>query len=112
MAKPIMSIVISPMDVDLAAFSLWLKGMDVQNATSFRMANEPPITRKFPDYASLLLAETQDMYQLFNSMETYIQSPPTFMNQQVFQVSKSTEGAGKVNQISIHYRYLQMSDVK
>ena len=97
-----MSIVVVPMDIDLTAFSLWLKGMDVQNATSFRMSNEPPITRKFPDYASLLLAETEDMYQLFNSMETYIQSPPTFMNQQVFQVGKLTKGAGKVNLVSIH----------
>lgn len=86
MAKPVVAIVTDPVDIDLSTFSLWLKGIDVQNATSYRLSREPSVTRFFTDHADLLLNETEEMYRLFNSMEGYLQSPPVFMSQYVFQV--------------------------
>lgn len=84
--KPVIATITDPVDIDMSAFSLWLKGIDVQNSTSFRLSQEPPITRQFTDHASLLLNETEEMYRLFNSIEGFLQSPPMFMNQYVFQV--------------------------
>ncbi len=87
MAKPVIATVTDPVDIDLATFSLWLRGIDVHNATSMRLAKEPIITREFVDYTDLLLTETEEMYRLFNSIEAFLQSPPVFMNQYIFQVS-------------------------
>ena len=75
-----------PVDVDLNVFSLWLKGMSLQGATRIRINIEPPVTQLFSDYPALLLAETEEMYRLFNSLEPYLQSPPTFLSQFVYQV--------------------------
>ena len=88
MAKPVIATVTDPVDIDLSTFSLWLKGIDLHNATSIRLSKEPAITRQFVDYTDLLLNETEEMYRLFNSMETFLQSPPVFMNQYIFQVIK------------------------
>lgn len=84
-------VVTDPVDVDLHTFSLWLKGIDVHNATSIRLSREPPVTRLFTDYTDLLHSETEELYRLFNSIESYLQSPPVFMNQYVYQVRKETE---------------------
>ena len=87
MAKPVIATVTDPVDIDLFVFSLWLEGIGVHDASRRRLEQEPPITEQFADYTSLLLVETEEMYRLFNSLEGFLQSPPMFMNQYIFQVN-------------------------
>ena len=87
MAKPIINVVVTdPADVDLTAFSFWLRGFNLTGATKERLRHEPAVTKLFSDYPSLVLSETEEMYRVFNSVEPYLHSPPTFLNQSIFQV--------------------------
>lgn len=89
MARPFSVVVTDPVDLDLSVFSLWLQDYNVTDATRERTKNESKVTSLFHDYSSLLHSETEEMYRLFNSIEPYLQSPTTFLNQSVFQVQRA-----------------------
>ena len=81
-----MVMVTEPAEVDLEAFSLWLKGLNVEAATKVRMEREPDVSFQFRDLQELLLKETADMYRMYFSLLDYLQSPPSFLNQHIFQI--------------------------
>ena len=82
-----------PVGVDLEVFALWLSGRGVEEATRQRMKNEPSISKEFHDYRSLLHSETRDQFRIFHILEPYLQSPPTLMNQHLFQFSLASKKA-------------------
>lgn len=89
MAKPFTVVIIEPVNISLPTFTLWLQGHSIADATRKRMTSQSESSLmggEFNDYPSLLYAETEEMYHLFNSIEPYLQSPSTFLNQRVFQV--------------------------
>lgn len=93
MAKLLNVAVTEPAEVDVDVFSLWLRGLDVQEAARIRLGQEPLVTRQFPNFHGLLAAETEGMYLMFRSFEPYLQSPPTFINQQVFNIPRVARNA-------------------
>ena len=93
MAKSVTVAVTEPAGVDVEVFSLWLRGVDVHEAARIRLGQEPLVTRQFPNFHGLLAAETEDMYRKFRSLEPYLQSPPTFLNQQVFNLPWASRNA-------------------
>lgn len=101
MAKSVTVAVIEPAEIDVHVFSLWLRGIDVQEAARSRLGQEPLVTRQLPDFRGLLEAETEDMYRQFRSLEPYLQSPPTFHNQQVFNIPYNT----RTSLIELYYTF-------
>lgn len=86
MSRHLTVTITEPADVDLEAFSLWLRGINVEAATKARLEREPPVSSQFKDLQELLLTETADMYRMYSSLQDYLQSPPTFLAQQIFQI--------------------------
>ena len=86
MAKPFSVVVTDPINVDLNVFRYWLQGFNVTKATRERLQHEPEVTKLFKDYSHLLHSETEEMYKRFHSIEPYLHSPTTFLNQSVYQV--------------------------
>ena len=86
MSRHLTVTVTEPAEMDLEAFSLWLKGLNVEAATKVRMEREPAVSQQFRDLQELLLTETADMYRMYFSLLDYLQSPPTFLTQQIFQI--------------------------
>ena len=103
-ARPFIFTVMSPVDIDINVFALWLKGYSPSDAARERLKNEPQeLMVSFPDYNPLLVSETEEMYSLFKSIEPYLQFPPTFVNQSVFQVCFSCgRGFLRVG-VALHY---------
>lgn len=85
MSKAVFVPTLDPLDLDVVVFSYWLKGYSSTVAARGRMQQEPTVPF-FEDASLLLLAETEEMFRLFNMIEVYLQNPPTFFNQMVFQV--------------------------
>ena len=48
MAKSVTVAVIEPAEIDVHVFSLWLRGIDVQEAARSRLGQEPLVTRQLP----------------------------------------------------------------
>ncbi|XP_011406579.1 PREDICTED: acidic fibroblast growth factor intracellular-binding protein-like [Amphimedon queenslandica] len=88
-ARPFTISVMNPVDIDITVFSYWLNGYSPSDAAKERQKKEPKEFHCFfgLDYSQLLISETEEMYSLFRSIEPYLQSPPTFINQSVFQIS-------------------------
>ena len=93
MSKAVLVPTCDPLDIDLIIFSYWLKGCTSEAATRGRLQHEPNVAQGFgEDLSFLLLTETEEMFRLFNTIEVYLQNPPTFLNQMVFQVCVSLSG--------------------
>ena len=91
MAKLLDVFVSEPTQIDLQVFALWLSGCNTEKATSQRMISEPAISREFHDYPALLLSEIQDQFRTFHTLESYLQFPPTLLNQHLFQLPLATK---------------------
>ena len=85
--------VCEPVEIDPLVFSLWLSGYDIEEATKRRIDREPEITRQFPDFQNLLKRETRDQFRIFLILEPYLQSPPTFLTQDLVQIPTVTKKA-------------------
>ena len=70
-----------PYEVDWKAFSLWMNGKSLDDATRVRLQAEPPSTKAFPHYEKLMFSETRNYFRLFKSLEVYLHSPPTLYTQ-------------------------------
>ena len=87
MTTPPLEVFISePAEVDAEVFNLWLKGHTVEEACRLTKSNEPPISKEFDDFHSLLLSEIQGQYRVFQILESYLQLPPTLFGQRLFQL--------------------------
>ena len=87
MTTPPLEVFISePAEVDSEVFNLWLKGHAVEEACRLTKSNEPPISKEFDDFHSLLLSEIQGQYRVFQILESYLQLPPTLLGQKLFQL--------------------------
>ena len=93
MSRALSILVSEPADPDLDAFSLWVNGHGVKEATDIRESSEPPITKEFRDYKHLLMSETREQFRMFELLQPYLQLPQAFMNQHLFQLSYSTKRA-------------------
>ena len=82
-----------PLEIDPQVFSLWLSGYNIDEAYRRRMDTEPEVSRQFPDFQSLLRSETRDQFRIFLILEPYLQSPPTFLTQNLVQLPTSTKKA-------------------
>ena len=82
-----------PLEIDPLVFSLWLSGYDIEEAVKRRLDKEPEVTRQFPDFLSLLKSETRDQFRIFLILEPYLQSPPTFLTQDLVQIPTATKKA-------------------
>lgn len=91
MAKPFCVVITDPINVDLNVFSYWLQGFSVVKATKERFQHEPEVTKLFKDYTGFLQSETEEMYRRFYSIEPYLHSPTSFLNQSVYQVHKNNK---------------------
>jgi hypothetical protein len=80
-----------PLEIDPLVFSLWLRGCNIDEAFRQRIDSEPEVTRQFQDFQSLLRSETRDQFRIFLILEPYLQSPPTFLTQELVQVPTATK---------------------
>ena len=77
-----------PEDVDLEVFSLWLDGCGADEAARQKARSEPEVTRLFKDCAcSLLRAEVEEQFRLFQILRPYLQHPQTLVSQELVQLS-------------------------
>ena len=79
-----------PLEIDPQVFSLWLSGFSVDEAFKRRVDAEPEASKQFPDFRRLLWAETVDQFRIFLILEPYLQSPPTFLTQNLVQLPTAT----------------------
>lgn len=82
-----------PLEIDPPVFSLWLSGCNIDEATRRRLDSEPEVTRQFQDFQSLLKSETRDQFRIFLILEPYLQSPPTFLTQELVQIPTAVKKA-------------------
>ena len=86
-----MEVVLSePLEIIPQVFSLWLSGYSVEEAFRRRLDAEPDSSRQFPDFPGLLKSETLDQFRIFLILEPYLQSPPTFLTQDLVQLPAAT----------------------
>lgn len=80
-----------PLEITPLVFSLWLSGYSVEEAVRRRVDAEPDSSRQFPDFQHLLRSETVDQFRIFNLLEPYLQSPPSFLTQDLVQLPTATK---------------------
>ena len=82
-----------PLEISPHVFSLWLSGYNIDEACRRRTDTEPEVTRQFQDFLSLLRSETKDQFRIFLILEPYLQSPSTFLTQNLVQLPTATKKA-------------------
>lgn len=82
-----------PLEIQPLVFSLWLSGCNIDEAFKRRIDSEPDVTRQFQEFQSLLRSETRDQFRIFLILEPYLQSPPTFLTQELVQIPTPTKKA-------------------
>ena len=85
--------VCDPLDIIPQVFSLWLSGYSTEEAFKRRLLSEPEASKQFPDFPSLLRSETVDQFRIFLILDPYLQSPPTFLTQDLVQLPTATKKA-------------------
>ena len=83
--------VCEPLEINPQVFSLWLSGYSVDEAFRRRVDTEPETSKQFPDFQRLLRNETVDQFRIFLILEPYLQSPPTFLTQDLVQLPTATK---------------------
>ncbi|XP_065069199.1 acidic fibroblast growth factor intracellular-binding protein B-like [Rhopilema esculentum] len=76
-----------PVDLDFHVYSLWLEGLNEEEATRQRKCMEPSLN--FPN--AILLSDTREQFQLFQLLEKFLQSPLTFRTQMLCALSQTAQ---------------------